>query len=372
MKVSIIMSGTKQVTPNRCYCRVQDEGVSLNEIARIITGLNLKILRLRNEVSALKDINSDGGKKLFKRTEPACRHLSSSCCNRELDASRSNVKFDDFIVSTESKALANFFENNPPNKYRTAHKIKDETVKNAIDLNNFVSNGRLQVTDGSSVYDNQLKRRKKKISQGVQCDLIMERKRKRTFLNCFKTEPLTDEYNFSKANKKRKLSAKNDISTTFDSAEEAVDTTNIEEENNEQIVQLNTYGHSEENPVRAKIDQMCKLIGIESKKEKWQETKIFKNELTDNVYDMDLPDDTENECQFFKYSINRMGGGAEFRGNRLMSDFHDKIQKINLYKNVKFDAKNVKKRLDACIDELNGIIEDVSLIFPNSDISKEL
>ena len=87
---------------------------------------------------------------------------------------------------------------------------------------------------------------------------------------------------------------------------------------------------------------------------------------------MDLLKDQEEKQESFKYSMSRMGGGAEIRGNHLISDFHNKVQKINLYKNIKFDAKKVKRRLDACINELNGIIEDVSLILPNMNVPKSL
>ncbi|KAK1133962.1 hypothetical protein K0M31_011748 [Melipona bicolor] len=164
-----------------------------------------------------------------------------------------------------------------------------------------------------------------------------------------------------------KFSSKTNIHINFNPDTEEAKLTNRKKQENDQIFQLDTYVHDEDNLDQEKISQICKLIKHEPKKEK-QETKT----VTDLAeYKVDLPTDQEEKQESFKYS-SRMGGGAEICGSHLISDFHNKMQKINLYKNIKFDAKKVKRRLDACINELNGIIEDVSLILPNMDVTKSL
>ncbi|XP_068969056.1 uncharacterized protein [Bombus flavifrons] len=343
-------ANAEQATPNRCYCKAQDGENSLNKIAEIVTVVNLKVQKLRDEVSALKNVSLDKEKKLFQKTETACRH--SSCCRSEFDISSNNVGYDKVTDSENSKVLASLIKNNSINDYMTEYtKIDDRTSNHVKDLNNICTNEKLQVTDCKPIIR---KRRKKKISHGVQCDLRMECKRKRNFLNCFITESHTKVHNL-KLNKKMKFSSKSNIHTIFNPDVERMKLKNMKEQKNGHIFQLDTYAHGEDNAVRGKSSQMSKLIKNEPKKETSREIK------------------TKDERESFKHSMtSRMSGGAEIRGNYLISDFHNKIQKINLYKNVKFDAMNVKRRLDACINELNGIIEDVSLILPDMNVSKKL
>ncbi|KAK9303620.1 hypothetical protein QLX08_004726 [Tetragonisca angustula] len=163
-----------------------------------------------------------------------------------------------------------------------------------------------------------------------------------------------------------KFSSKTNIHITFDPDTEKAKLINRKKQKNDQIPQLDTYVQDEDNVDQEKISQMCKLIKYEPKNEKLQQaiTELAK-------YKVDLPKDQEEEQESFKYS-SLMGDGTKIRGSHLISDFHNKMQKINLYKNIKFDAKKVKRRLDACINELNGIIEDISLILPNMDVTKSL
>lgn len=357
-------ANAEQARPNRCYCKAQDGENSLNKIAEIVTVVNLKVQKLRDEVSALKNVSLDKEKKLFQKTETACRH--SSCCRSEFDISPNNVGYDK--ITENSKVLASLIKNNSINDYMTEYtKIDDRTSNHVEDINNVCTNEKLQVTDCKPIVR---KRRKKKISHGVQCDLRMECKRKRNFLNCFITESHTKVHNL-RLNKKMKFSSKSNIRTIFDPDVEKMKLKNMKEQKNGHIFQLDTYAHGEDNAVREKGSRMSKLIKNEPKKETSQEIKMMENELTE--YKTDLPEGTEDERESFKHSMtSRMSGGAEIRGNYLISDFHNKMQKINLYKNVKFDAMNVKRRLDACINELNGIIEDVSIILPDMNVSKKL
>lgn len=359
-------ANAEQARPNRCYCKAQDGENSLNKIAEIVTVVNLKVQKLRDEVSALKNVSLDKEKKLFQKTETACRH--SSCCRSEFDISSNNVGYDKITDSENSKVLASLIKNNSINDYMTEYtKIDDRTSNHVEDINNVCTNEKLQVTDCKPIVR---KRRKKKISHGVQCDLRMECKRKGNFLNCFITESHTKVHNL-RLNKKMKFSSKSNIRTIFDPDVEKMKLKNMKEQKNGHIFQLDTYAHGEDNAVREKGSRMSKLIKNEPKKETSQEIKMMENELTE--YKTDLPEGTEDERESFKHSMtSRMSGGAEIRGNYLISDFHNKMQKINLYKNVKFDAMNVKRRLDACINELNGIIEDVSIILPDMNVSKKL
>lgn len=356
----------KQSTTNRCYSHVQDEEINLNDIAKIITIVNDKILQLRDEISALKNVNHDKKKKLFKKSENACNMFFSF--ENDLNTSQSNIKFDKFIFSKRSDSLASLLKNNLLNNYKTKYKkIDDKTSNYVTDLNNLLTSEKLQIRDSEFIFENMEKERKMKISQGTQCDLTMDRKRKRSFLNFFKIESYMKDNNVLKPNKKIEFSSKTNIFVTLDSDVNITKLTNTEEQKNDEKYQLEDLTNSENNITCAKVNYTCKLI--ESEKKKSQENKIeskMKNELTNNKYKINLTDNTEDESELFKYSINRMGGGAEVRGNNFISDFHNKIQKINLLKNSKFDAKNVKRRLDACINELNEIIEDASLIFSNT------
>lgn len=347
----------KNTPPNRCYCQIQDKEVNLNNIAKIFATTNLKILQLQNDVNVLKNVDFNRENKLFQNTKTVCEHLPS--CSK-CYTPQSNVKFDQSAGLEKSKVLTDFFENN----------FTNEICNYATHLNDVFINEKLQITDYNTVSAD-VQENRKTICKEVQCDFIMERKRKRTFLNCFKPDWHKKKPDSLKPNKKMKLSSKtNNIHVTFNPNTEEAKLTKIGEQKNNQISKLETYTHDEDNLARVKTNQICKLTKVESKKELFQESKINDNELAE--YNMKIPKTAEDERKSFEYSISRMGGGAEIRGNNLMSDFHDTIKKINLYKNVKFDAKNVKKRLDACIAELNGIIEDISLIFPNSNISKKL
>lgn len=356
----------KQSTTNRCYCHVQDEEINLNDIAKIITIVNHKILQLRDEISALKNVNYDRKKKLFKKTENAC-NISFSFEN-DFNTSQSNIKFDKVIFSKKSDILVSFLKNNLLNNYKTKYKKIDDKASNYItDLNNLLTSEKLQVRDSEFVFENMEKERKMKISQGTQCDLTMDRKRKRSFLNFFKIESYMKDNNVLKPNKKIEFSSKTNLFVTLDSDVNVTKLTNTKEQKNDEKYQLEDLTNSENNLTCAKVNYTCKLI--ESEKKKSQENKIeskIKNELANNKYKINLADNMEDKSELFKYSINRMRGGAEVRGNHFISDFHNKIQKINLLKNSKFDAKNVKRRLDACINELNEIIEDASLIFSNA------
>ena len=95
-------------------------------------------------------------------------------------------------------------------------------------------------------------RKKKKISDGILCDSIMECKRKRTFLNCFKRESYIKEYN-SRPNKKMKFSPKTNIHITSDPDIEKAKLINRKKQKNDQILQLDTYIHDEDNVDQEKV-----------------------------------------------------------------------------------------------------------------------
>ncbi|XP_046144029.1 uncharacterized protein LOC123988347 [Osmia bicornis bicornis] len=272
---------TKEETLDRCYCRVQNKEINLNDIVEIIIALNTKIVRLRNEVSTLKYINVNQKKKLIKKPEVAAGRLSSRGFEKKLDTINHG-------------------------------KIYNKIIKNEKNETDFSHNKKLH--DGS---DSPPKIRKKKISKGIQCGSTMEHKRKRISLNCFKIERNIKEHDSLKQHKRRKTS-KNNFHVTFDTPME---------------------NNSEEKEILSPFQ------------------KITENQIGGNLK---------------KFRGCRMGGGAEFCKNHLIPNFNNKVPRMNLYKNAKFDAKNVKRRLDACIVELNGIIEDISLIFPETDIAEDL
>lgn len=358
-EVSIKMSAcVKEPVPSRCYCRVQDEEVSLNDIARIITALNIKTVQLRNEVNALKNDNANVEEKLCKKSENT-RERSSSCRYGECpDIFRSNDKPDRCPEVPDT--LTHLFRNNSIKKREVGQRnIDDEGHIRYMIKNN---------TDCNRVY-NLPKIRRKKISRNVQCDLSMERKRSffdRFGIKLFKECKL-------KGNKKVKhLSKAKHV--TLNSPIGEVELSNGDLLKDTQLKNCCKIYSSDIG--METINQIFEQSQIQSKGRKntqnqfiVQENKISKIELDEYGT---LHKNAENKHQIFKCTVTgRMGGGAEFRGSRLISDMNERIQKINLYKHVKLDAKNVKRRLDACIAELNEIIEDVSLIFPDTNISKE-
>ncbi|XP_076228020.1 uncharacterized protein LOC116434922 [Nomia melanderi] len=191
-------------------------------------------------------------------------------------------------------------------------------------------------------------------------------RRIRDVFNCFKIASIIEENKFWKRGKEvgcRKRSNR----VSFDPEEEMFGSVEQDSEDDESL----RMDFQED--LDGTIDWTLESVKIEQKKGRltrlrgMQENKI---DIDLNKGRTTLRKDDEGGDSDFEYSVTgRMSGGAEFRGNRLISDFGEKIQKICLYKTVKFDAKNVRRRLDACIAELNGIIDDIILIFPDRNAS---
>lgn len=363
-----------QTAPSRCsHCQVNEE-VSLNDIANIVTALNLKTLLLRNEVNAFKSAEVNGVKKLSAESRNVIEPLFSRWNDGAPAIYPKTLELDRLIISevTEPRTI----RDKSINGYKFKLEEGNNEVMNTMKLEELRRNFECQhkIKENAycnSVYDKPLKIGKKRISRKAQCNLPMDCKR-RSFLNCFKRKSHNDGYKSLKLNKPPKTSLKTNVRVTFDPQVEEMGLSKEKGRNEENMfknMQQENYGCTVDERDEI-IHRICKSVEIESEKGKEAVNQfICSNELCKLESQGVLQKDATNEENIFK--TGRMGGGAECHGSRLISNINDKMHKLNLYMNVKFDAKNVKRRLDACIAELNGIIEDVSLIFPDTDISEE-
>lgn len=326
----------KEARPGRCCCRARDEAASLNDIAKIIAALNHKILGLRNEVNAFENV---GGEKKSLVGKNKRGHLLAACYETESGA-------QPIISGTAVTHVVPFRSNS-----MVDYKLQRERIY-AVPCRDLISKEFSKIG--------------RKISRATQCDLTM-RRRIRDVFNCFNIASIIGEKRFWKRSKEVVEWKKKNNRVSFDpDPEEMFGTVEQDSEDDESL-----RTDFEEDLDRT-IDWTLESVKTEQKKGKgtlkrMQENKTVGIDLDEdrNRLQKDKGEDSE-----FEYSVTgRMSGGAEFRGNRLISELGEKIQKICLYKTVKFDAKNVKRRLDACIAELNEIIDDIILIFSDRNAS---
>ncbi|XP_076287165.1 uncharacterized protein LOC143212343 [Lasioglossum baleicum] len=323
----------KEARPGRCYCRVHDEGTSLNDIAKIIAALNHKILCLRNEVNAFKNVGANGEKRSSE--ESAHGHLSAPYYETEPDVSRRNTRLEGPLDPEAAVVHVIPFQRQSIINYQLREKVDGKILADI--LKNGV-NGNLY---SNLVYKELPKDRGKKVSSGVQCDLTRH-KRIRYFFNWFKTELLFMKNIFSKRNKETGSHPKDNNRMSFD----------CEVAGNKGSLFMSRYPENSEDDEDFEedngiIDWTVEAVEIENEKNK----------------DTLQKDEENGHLGLESWIMQR---------NRLTSNIHAKMEKICLYKSVKFHAKNVKRRLDACIAELNEIIEDVTLIFPTLNPSDGL